>query len=1012
MKRSFITLFLIVSISTLKLYAQNTLSVDLSKKFRPVTHCASGSLYGITETIPADIETMVAPLKPYMFCQPPRGNNGNQHPYGSALKVSERLQSVPSAAVQITLPDILPGWPYNWPGKESWLNQVRAFILDKLATGRENYHSYNIWNERHGTWRESNGDFYTLCWKPTYDLIRSLDPTAKICGPGDSYFNTSRTTEFLTYCKNNNCLPDYYAWHQWGSGGIPGAVSSYRQIEKNLGISPLPLCINEYSSRTSDPYEGCPGYSVPFIAKFERHGVESACISWWWTAYPGRLGSLLTPSNQKGGGWYLYKWYGDISGDMVEVTPPNNNSDGLDGFANIDMNQQFASICLGGNFTGNANVNINGIPGWFGNQVNVKLEYVTWKDKDTPVNGTNVIKESTYSINNGSISVPVNVTSNLYAYRVLLTPKVGLPYATITSPSTDTIVEYPATIPIEAKVSEPDKINTLKFFVNGTQLGTTFTQAPFSATLNISEAGVYEVTAVIVDKDNNQITSQVRTIRTVVAQAAYDYTPHPIPGTIELEEFDLGANDFAYHDDSPGSETDVAFRTDTDVDIETCTDVGDGYNIGYATAGEWLEYTVNILQEGLYDIDLRVACNGDGRTLSLSLDDESLVSDIEIPNTAGWQAWQTVTLNEVELPVGEHILRLTVGATDYVNMNYVTFTKIFEPDPPVITLDSPAANLTINSDGQVSFSATASDPDGNIIGVSFYAGGDLLSTANTAPYTYEWTGMNPGVYTVSAEAFDTDGLSTKSDSVVVTVLGIRKPFNGAALPIPGRIEAEEYDLGGEGVGYHEANANGNQLDATFRSDEVDMEPTQDGEGDYNIGYTLTGEWLEYTVKVATTQDYDIDLRVAKDGDGGIVHLEIDGEDITGPISVPNTGGWQVWETITLNDINLSAGEHLLRLEFDTDYTNVNFMEFKALITGVHLSDKNGLTLFPNPFGEEGLSIQTEGSFTYTITDLQGHLVEQKTISNEIVVGAKLNAGIYFLFINKDGEHSVTKIIKQ
>src|SRR5690606_22567080 len=126
-------------------------------------------------------------------------------------------------------------------------------------------------------------------------------------------------------------------------------------------------------------------------------GIESACISWWWTNLPGRLGSLLTASNQKGGGWHLYKWYGDMTGNMVQVTPPNENSDGLDGFGCIDKNAQYASICLGGNLTGNATVNISGFPSWFGSQVKVRLEYVSWSNKDTPVAATSLISETIYT---------------------------------------------------------------------------------------------------------------------------------------------------------------------------------------------------------------------------------------------------------------------------------------------------------------------------------------------------------------------------------------------------------------------------------------------------------------------------------------------------------------------------------------------------------------------------------------------------------------------------------------
>lgn len=398
-----------------------TLFVDLADSLRPVTHCANGSLYGITESLPSDIETLVAPLNPNVFCQPPRGGAGNQHPFGSALAVSDRLAST-NAQVMILLPDLNPQWPYLWPGKESWLAQVTSFINDKIASERDNYYGYVIWNERHGTWRESNGDFYTECWKPTYDLIRLKDPDAKIIGPGDSYYGRSRIEEFLRYCIENDCLPDIMCWHELqGSGNITNHVNNYRSLERSLGIPELPISINEYC-HSNKPYEGYPGASAPFIAKFERNKVHSASISWWFTNLPGRLGSLLTASNQKGGGWWFYKWYGDMTGNMVSVTPPNENSDGIDGFACLDTSTQYTSICLGGNFTGIIDVVINGIPSSFGDSVDVKVEYVSWTNKDTPVSGPLTVSLTTYNVSNGAITVSVDITSALYGYRVYIAP--------------------------------------------------------------------------------------------------------------------------------------------------------------------------------------------------------------------------------------------------------------------------------------------------------------------------------------------------------------------------------------------------------------------------------------------------------------------------------------------------------------------------------------------------------------------------------------------------------------
>lgn len=171
-------------------------------------------------------------------------------------------------------------------------------------------------------------------------------------------------------------------------------------------------------------------------------------------------------------------------------------------------------------------------------------------------------------------------------------------------------------------------------------------------------------------------------------QGPYNGIPHPIPGTIQMEEFDLGGNGISYMDNTPGSEVtpSVNFRADEDVDIQICSDEGGGYNVGYATAGEWLQYTVNVTQNGNYDINLRVACNGNGRTISLSMDGKAIGSAIDVPNTVGWQTWATVTMKNIPLKSGQQVLRLTVGATDNVNMNYISFTPSITTGLENITL--------------------------------------------------------------------------------------------------------------------------------------------------------------------------------------------------------------------------------------------------------------------------------------------------------------------------------------
>ena len=166
----------------------HTLTIDCNNKLRKATHCASGSLYGLIENKPADFDSLVAPLHPYVFNNPARGSNGHQQPFGDALKVAKRLTASPGALVSIRLADILPGWPYRFPGLDNWLNEVKAFIAEKKQSGLTNWYGYEIWNEPDGTWKDPNGLSFNDLWKKTYDVIKQNDPDEKIIGPCYSWY--------------------------------------------------------------------------------------------------------------------------------------------------------------------------------------------------------------------------------------------------------------------------------------------------------------------------------------------------------------------------------------------------------------------------------------------------------------------------------------------------------------------------------------------------------------------------------------------------------------------------------------------------------------------------------------------------------------------------------------------------------------------------------------------------------------------------------------------------------
>ena len=121
------------------------------------------------------------------------------------------------------------------------------------------------------------------------------------------------------------------------------------------------------------------------------------------------------------------------------------------------------------------------------------------------------------------------------------------------------------------------------------------------------------------------------------------------------------------------------------------------------------------------------------------------------------------------------------------------------------------------------------------------------------------------------------------------------PYGGVATSLPGTLEAENFDEGGSGISYVDTTPENSG--GQYRSTAVDIEPTADSGSGYDVGWVFAGEWLKYSVNVASAGAYDLEFRVASAGAGGTFHLEVNGADVTGPLVAPNTGGWQTWTTL-------------------------------------------------------------------------------------------------------------------
>lgn len=160
------------------------------------------------------------------------------------------------------------------------------------------------------------------------------------------------------------------------------------------------------------------------------------------------------------------------------------------------------------------------------------------------------------------------------------------------------------------------------------------------------------------------------------------------------------------------------------------------------------------------------------------------------------------------------------------------------------------------------------------------------------------------------------------------------PWGGTPAILPGTFQAENFDQGGEGVAYHDLESQ--NLGGQYRTGEgVDIGTSSaSGSGGFAVGWCRAGEWIEYTVNVTAAGTYTLSVPVALPFQGGTFHLEFNGVDKTGALSVPNTGGADTWQTVTKSGLSLSAGVQVLRVVMDTNgpagwVTNLDRFTFTA-----------------------------------------------------------------------------------
>jgi len=413
--------------------------------------------------------------------------------------------------------------------------------------------------------------------------------------------------------------------------------------------------------------------------------------------------------------------------------------------------------------------------------------------------------------------------------------------------------------------------------------------------------------------------------RQVQSTETIAYKNHVLPGKVFAVNYDLGRIGHAYDD------TDfVNYRTDTGtfadwnkgwsmrndgVDIQACNDnVTNGFQVGFIEPKEWLQYTIEANALTSYAIDIRYAGPTGGK-LYLADANGQISETMTLPPTGGYSTWGTATLTDVLLNQGTNKVKVYFEAGNF-NLNFLEFKnpvpsaqaamKVVEASTSIL---GDKVNLTFNKDLQSGINFSASN---------------LQLIVNGTPSTISSIAVNPDNLSsimikpaVAINASDVVTLSYNGTNILANDATSQPVFNnkpvknnvGNILGISGKIEAEHF--------YHNQG--------------MTLETTSDIGGGSALGYTDSGDYLDFLVNIAETGNYKVEYRTSGQNATGKVNLQLIGDttETYQTVTLNPTGSWTTWAT-TVSNATLPAGRYIARINVLDPGFNLNWIRFSLM----------------------------------------------------------------------------------
>ena len=479
-------------------------------------------------------------------------------------------------------------------------------------------------------------------------------------------------------------------------------------------------------------------------------------------------------------------------------------------------------------------------------------------------------------------------------------------------------------LPIKVRVDMATQtIEKIDLYV-GSDLIATMTEAPYETEYTATSTGTKTIKAVVKTTSSATFERYARfeVLSSTTKREPYSQDIPQLPGTITMTNFDKGAAGVSYNNAS-----------------RTLSETKDG---------AWMEYTVDVKEEGTYTFNAEIASSAGGGLFHIaeySMDNLAFLTDfIEVGATGGNDTYKTLygKLN-IPLTAGRHVLCFNVDKGGFLIKN-MTFTRTDINSNLKTTVTANPTKATAKSPVTVTVKTS---PEGTAVqAVRLYADNILIEELTQAPYETQYTPAKYGTYRFSAIAIDTDGKQSAEGS---TSIKVRSSYSAKPVSISGSstatIEAEKFDKGGEGFTFHDSDSKNEGTNWRSDSEGVDI---RSGNGGYAIGYTKANEWLEYAINVKEAGKYSCKATVSSKSANTSFKLEAisasGSKKSLGTITVPNTGSDDTYKTVTktLNK-TLDAGVQTLRLTIVNGGCNIDKLEFTLVESGVsYIMDEDQL----------------------------------------------------------------------